>query len=51
VPLETTTPPALSDRPSIALLPFNNISGDPEQEYFVNGITEDIITALSKRQV
>ncbi|WP_439544022.1 winged helix-turn-helix domain-containing protein [Hyphomicrobium sp.] len=35
-------------RPAVAVLPFNNLSGDPEQEYFSDGITEDIITALSK---
>jgi TolB-like protein len=36
------------DRPAIAVLPFSNMSGDPEQEYFSDGISEDIITALSK---
>ena len=41
-------PPALPDKPSIAVLPFDNMSGDPEQEFFSDGITEDIITALSK---
>ncbi len=38
----------LPDRPSIAVLPFDNMSGDPEQEYFADGISEDLITALSK---
>ena len=41
-------PRPLADRPSIAVLPFKNVTGDPEQGYFVDGITEDIITALSK---
>ncbi len=39
---------ALPDKPSIAVLPFDNMSGDPEQEFFVEGMAEDIITALSK---
>jgi adenylate cyclase len=43
-------PPALPlpDKPSIAVLPFANMSGDPEQEYFVDGMVEEIITALSR---
>src|SRR5499433_389410 len=40
--------PALPDRPSIAVLPFANMSGDPEQEYFADGMVEDILTALSR---
>lgn len=42
------TSPALSDKPSIAVLPFQNISGDPEQDYFADGVVEDIITGLSR---
>jgi TolB-like protein len=38
----------LPDKPSIAVLPFQNLSGDPEQEYFADGVVEDIITALSR---
>jgi len=40
--------PPLPDKPSIAVLPFQNISGDPEQEYFADGMVEEIITALSR---
>src|SRR5271169_3380456 len=49
-PTETSTKPplALPDKPSIAVLPFQNMSGDPEQEYFVDGMVEEIITALSR---
>jgi len=58
VPTRAISPPAavpspdapldLPDKPSIAVLPFQNMSGDSEQEYFVDGITEDIITELSR---
>jgi TolB-like protein len=43
-----TTSPALPDRPSIAVLPFNDLSGDPDQAYFADGVVEDIITGLSR---
>jgi len=43
----TKEPLPLPDKPSIAVLPFDNMSGDPEQEYFADGLTEDIITALA----
>jgi adenylate cyclase len=45
---DLSEPPQLRNKPSIAVLAFDNMSGDPEQEYFSDGITEDIITALSK---
>ncbi len=48
--LGENSPFKLPDKPSIAVLPFTNMSGDPEQEYFADGITEDIITELSKFQ-
>ena len=41
-------PPPLPDKPSIAVLAFENMSGDPEQEYFADGMVEEIITALSR---
>ena len=45
---EVTAPGAATDKPAIAVLPFTNMSGDPEQEFFADGLTEDIITALSR---
>src|SRR5260221_422734 len=44
------TPLPLPEKPSIAVLPFQNMSGDAEQEYFVDGMVEDIITALSRNR-
>jgi len=46
-PIAVAKPLQLPDKPSIAVMPFQNMSGDPEQEYFADGMVEDIITALS----
>ena len=48
--IEPAAPLALPDKPSIAVLPFQNMSGDPEQEYFADGMVEEIITALSRNK-
>jgi TolB-like protein/class 3 adenylate cyclase len=45
---DTSRPLALPDKPSIAVLPFQNMSGDPEQEYFADGMADEILTALSR---
>ena len=47
-PTPSSGPLPLPDKPSIAVLPFQNMSGDPEQDYFADGMVEDIITALSR---
>src|SRR6516165_1754797 len=47
-PITAPAPLPLPDKPSIAVLPFQNLSGDPEQDYFADGIVEEIITALSR---
>ena len=46
--LAAKAPLPLPDKPSLAVLPFQNLSGDPEQEYFVDGVVEEIITAISR---
>ena len=46
--LESEAPAALPDKPSLAVLPFDNLSDDPEDEYFADGLTDDLITDLSK---
>jgi adenylate cyclase len=46
--VDPTPPLPLPDRPSMAVLPFSNLSGDPREDYFSDGITEDIITELSR---
>ena len=48
LPHESTTRLSVPDNPSIAVLPFKNLSGDPDQGYFVDGITENLIAALSR---
>jgi adenylate cyclase len=48
MPSDNSKPLPLPDKPSIAVLPFQNMSGDPEQEYFADGMVEDITTALSR---
>ena len=47
-PVKPSEHPEVPDKPSVAVLPFDNMSADPEQEYFSDGITEDIITTISK---
>jgi TolB-like protein/DNA-binding winged helix-turn-helix (wHTH) protein len=49
-PTDTPVSASWGGRPSVAVMPFNNLSGDPEQDYFSDGITEDIIVALSKHR-
>jgi adenylate cyclase len=48
LPIDDAKPLALPDRPSIAVLPFQNMSGDPDQDYFADGMVDEITTALSR---
>jgi TolB-like protein/tetratricopeptide (TPR) repeat protein len=50
VAVDATPSPAVGGKPTVAVLPFDNMSGTPDDEYFADGITEDIITALSKNR-
>ncbi|MGI9524470.1 MAG: adenylate/guanylate cyclase domain-containing protein [Hyphomicrobiaceae bacterium] len=50
IPDKSHTGATTPERPAVAILPFDNMSGDPEQQYFSDGLTEDIITALSKHR-
>lgn len=50
LPSDHSKPLPLPDKPSIAVLPFQNMSGDPDQEYFADGMVEEIITALSRNK-
>lgn len=47
-PAALSNPPPVPDKPSIAVLPFTNMSGDPEQDYFADGVVEEVIAALSR---
>ncbi|RWN05102.1 winged helix-turn-helix domain-containing protein, partial [Mesorhizobium sp.] len=46
--IRATSAPSLPDKPSVAVLPFSNLSGDPQQEYFADGMVDDIITGLAR---
>jgi adenylate cyclase len=48
LPVDDAKPLALPDKPSVAVLPFQNMSGDPDQDYFADGMVDEIITALSR---
>jgi adenylate cyclase len=49
-PASTGAPPSLPDKPSIAVMPFANLSNDPDQEYFVDGMMDEIVTALTRNR-
>jgi TolB-like protein len=47
-PMPAPAPPPVADKPSLAVLPFENLTGDPEQDYFVDGMVEEITTAIAR---